>query len=125
MEPSVSATWTASGMFAGALKAALLLGFVSETLGSEFTMTVTGDEVELAPRLSMAVAVRLRTPASALLRATLSEALAVTVNVAGAVRMVLFPGTVIATLGKAFTVIEIGSERSVLPLSFVALATSV
>ncbi len=39
--------------------------------------------------------------------------------------MVLFPGAVMETLGKAFTVIETGSERSVLPLSFVALATSV
>src|SRR6267378_4123164 len=70
MEPSVLATWTASGMFAGALKAALLLGLVSETLGGEFTMTVTGAEVELAPRLSMAVAVRLRAPAAASLRVT-------------------------------------------------------
>jgi hypothetical protein len=62
-------------MFAGALKAALLLGLVSETLGREFTITVTGAEVELAPRLSMAVAVRLRTPAAASLRATLYGAL--------------------------------------------------
>src|SRR6266850_3355163 len=120
MEPSVSATWTVSGMVAGALKAALLVGLVSKTLGREFTMTVTGDEVELAPRLSIAVAVRLRTPAAASLRVTLygalvavpmrvaplwnstfaiepsvSEALAATVNVAGAVRRVLFPGAVI------------------------------
>src|SRR5467141_3390656 len=70
MAPSVSATWTASGMFAGALKAALLVGLVSEMLGSEFTVTVTGAEVELAPRLSMAAAVRLRSSAAALLRVT-------------------------------------------------------
>jgi hypothetical protein len=57
-------------MFAGALKLALLVGLVNETLGSEFTITVTGAEVELAPRLSMAVAVRLRTPAAASLRVT-------------------------------------------------------
>src|SRR5712691_2862835 len=147
MEPSVSATWTASGMFPGALKLALPVGLVSVTLGSEFTMTVTGAEVELAPWLSVSVAVSFRQPAAALLSVTLygalvaaptsfaplwnstfaiepslSEALAVTVKVAGAVRMALFPGAVMATPGKAFTVIETGSERSVSPLLFVALA---
>jgi hypothetical protein len=62
-------------MFAGALKLALLVGLVNETLGSEFTITVTGAEVALAPRLSMAVAVRLRTPAAASRRVTLYGAL--------------------------------------------------
>src|SRR6267378_244454 len=83
MEPSVSATWTMSGMFAGALKAALLLGLISVTLGSEFTITVTAADVALAPRLSVAVAVRLRSPAAALLRVTLYGALvAVPIRVA-------------------------------------------
>src|SRR5438034_9361291 len=64
MEPSVSATWTASGMFAGALKAALLRGLVSETLGGEFTITATGAEVVLAPRLSAAGLVNLTATAT-------------------------------------------------------------
>src|SRR5207249_4164917 len=49
MEPSASATWTASGMFAGALKAALLLGLVSETLGRAFTVIETGSERSVSP----------------------------------------------------------------------------
>jgi len=55
---------------------------------------------------------------------SLSEALALTVNVAGAVRMALFAGAVMETLAGPFTVIETGSERSVSPLSLVALAVT-
>jgi len=51
-------------------RVALDHGLVSETLGSEFTITVTGAEVELAPRLSVAVAVRSSKPAAVLLSVT-------------------------------------------------------
>jgi len=38
--------------------------------------------------------------------------------------MALFAGAVMETLGRAFTVIETGSERSVSPFSLVALAVT-
>ena len=115
-----------------------------------FTVNVTGADVVVAPRLSVAFEVSVWVPSGTLFHAWLygvvvsvaasvplrknstfdtvpsaSDALAVTVRFSGATRTALLAGAVIAVDGGRLTIAVTAGEVVTAPLSSVALAVSV
>src|SRR6266571_4153594 len=137
-------------MFAGAPSTALLGGAVMLTPGGASTRMLTAAEVVLKPRLSVARAVSACVPAARLERVTLkgaaiavptsaapskkstfatvpsvSDALALTVTLAGAMKSALLAGAVMLTVGGVSTVIVTGAEVVAIAFLSVAFAVSV
>jgi hypothetical protein len=144
---SASAALTASKKTAGAVQTAPLAGLVNAMVGIAFEMTVTGVEVVVTPRLSVAFAVILYVPAATptqlyvygdevivesnvaplknstlAIVPSLSTAAAIRFMVAGAEKIAPELGAVMDTVGAAFEMSVIGAEVAAAPRVSVTLA---